>query len=245
MLKKWLSRRRSNPAADTLSDDRYAALQELARRHSFVEVSFHRTGRSYQSMVLALRAELGEIVLDELFPGDGTDTLRRGDLADVVQRGERHSVSFVTRLLGREQLQGNPAYRMELPASVGGHDNRDAYRVYVDNEAGLALELAFEDEEPMLCRIVNLSIEGLKIDIDGDFSEALQRQRRFQGCRLQLPDSTDIDCEIVVRNVACLQKPVHTLAGAELKIPSAPHRVRLNRYLAAVQRRQRRREVRI
>lgn len=251
MLRKWLDRRRGASTIDDMTDDRHSALEYLARSHSFVEVNFHRTGRRYQSMILALRAELGEIVLDELFPDEGTLELQRGDLADVIQRGngpdgEGQPLSFVTRLLGREELHGAPAYRMELPASIDGSGPRRAYRVYVENEADLALEMAFDEASPLLCRIVNLSIEGLKIDIDGDHSKELRNQRLFRDCRLQLPDGSDINCELDVRNVACVQKPApHTLIGAMLKIPSAPQRVRLNRYLASIQRKQRRREIRL
>lgn len=251
MLRKWLNRRRGAAAVEDATDDRYSALEYLARSHSFVEVNFHRTGRSYQSMILALRAELGEIVLDELFPDEGTLELQRGDLAEVVQRGngpdgeEQPPLRFMTRLLGREELHGAPAYRMELPANIDGSGPRRAYRVYVENETDLALEMAFENASPLLCRIVNLSIEGLKIDIEGDHSKELRHQRLLRGCRLQLPDGSDIECDLDVRNVACLQKPApHTLVGAALKIPSAPQRVRLNRYLASIQRKQRRREMR-
>lgn len=221
-------------------------LQALVRRRGLVVVHFHRTRYSYQSMLLALRAELGEMVLDELFPSDGVDELQRGDLASVVCHDSGLPLSFVTRLLGREDLDGYPAYRMELPGSIDGDNPRQAYRVYVENEQDLSLSLMFDDTaETVRCRIVNLSVDGLKIDLDGDRSTALRHQGQFDGCQLHLPGGDQVGCAITVRNTACVRTPtLRTLAGASLKIPSAPGRVKLNRYLAAVQRQQRRREMR-
>lgn len=248
MLRKWLQRRQgSTPAQEVVSEDqRYEVLEELARRHSFVDVSFVRTGRSYQSLILGLRPELGELMLDDLFPPEGLRELQRGDLVEVTHRDSDQPLHFVTRLLGREQLDGAPAYRMELPTMVGASGARRSYRVYVENEEGLALELPSPQGPPLLCRLVNLSVEGLKLDVDGDHAEELQRQHLFKDCLLQLPDGEDVECDVDIRNVTSLYKPTpHTLAGAVLKIQSPPQRVRLNRYLAAVQRRQRRREMRM
>lgn len=246
MLKNWLNRRRDKKArTDNEADTRYEQLERLAQRHSFVDVSFSRIGRSYQSMIVGLRPELGELILDEMFPPEGVSELARGDLAEVTHRDSQFPLHFVTRLLGREQIDGNPAYRVELPASVGASGSRRAYRVYVETEEGLALDITCAEGEPLYCRVVNLSVEGLKIDIDGDHSKTLQRQHLFTDCLLQLPSGDNIECDIDIRNFSCLQKPaLHTLAGGVLKIEQPHYRVRLNRYLATVQRRQLRREMR-
>jgi c-di-GMP-binding flagellar brake protein YcgR len=246
LLKRWLP---GTDAAEEERSDRFELLAQLQRRHSFIEVKFPRIERAFQSMILELRAESGVIVIDEFYPPEGREKLLEGDIAEIGGRDRSLTVNFFSRLLLREMIDGAPVYHMELPDDVGASYRRHAFRVYVENESGLEIDLRDAEGNPLDARIVNLSADGIKISFHGDHVKLIGKQAEFEDCIIRLPDDgeivTEIDCALNFSNVYLMRSPaLHTLAGASMKIASAPQRTRLDQYLAAVQRRQRRRESR-
>ncbi len=230
----------------TNGDLRFEHLDWLQRRHAFIDVRAARIDQQFQSLLLQIDSVLGELIFDDFYPVEGSEQLRNGDLLEVTSRNGDRPLHFVSRLLGRELRGDGPVYRLELPASISTTGTRQAYRVYVDGEPGLSMEINLESGQPLACRPVNLSVEGVKLDIDGDVTRLLEQHSHYGDCTIQLPDGTLIECQLDLRNFRLMHAPVpHTLAGGTLQIAHAPHRVKLGQYLAAVQRRQRRRELRL
>jgi len=234
------------PTAEPGHRDRYQQLELLQQHHSFIEVKFPRVQQSFQSLILELHPEDGYLLLDELYPPAGRQALIEGDSAEISGRDRGVNVAFFSRLLLREIIDDMPAYRMELPEEIGISRRRSAYRIYVEREAGLHVDIRPDEQTTLDAGIVNLSSDGVKLDIEGDISQQLERQPRWEGCLIRLPGDIDIDCDIEVRNGYVMRSPrLHTLVGAKLHIAQAPQRAKLDQYLAAVQRRQRRRELRL
>ncbi len=251
-LKSLLNRWLPSPADQkTAGDDRYRQLELLQRRHNFLDVHFPRIEHRFQSLILELHPDEGYLLIDELFPADGRQLLLEGDVAEISARGSSGVVSFFSRLLlkengRRETSDGAPTYRMELPEEIGGSYRRHAFRVYVERESDLLIDLRDSDGNPLPAHIVNLSADGIKISVDGDAVKLLEQHHRFDNALIRLPDDIDIDCAIDFRNVYLMRTPSqHTIAGGKLDIPQATQRNKLGQYLAAVQRKQRRRESRI
>lgn len=243
LLNRWLHTPADPKAA---GDDRYRQLELLQRRHNFLDVHVPRIERRFQSLILELHPDEGYLLIDELFPADGRQLLLEGDVVEISARGSSGSVSFFSRLLLRESSEGVLAYRMELPEEIGGSYRRHAFRVYVERENDLLIDLRDSDGNPLPARIVNLSADGIKINIDGDAVKLLERHHRFDDAVIRLPDGLDIDCAIDFRNVYLMRTPrQHTIAGGKLDITVAAQRNKLGHYLAAVQRKQRRRESRM
>jgi len=241
LVRLGLKRRRANEASDN-----YSQLELLQRRHSFIEVKFGRTESSFQSMILDLHPDDSYLLIDELFPSQGREDLLEGDIAEISAQIPGIKVSFFSKLLARENIDGVPAYRMELPEEIGSSLRRRAFRVYVERENGLALDMRDADGQPLDAHIVNLSSDGIKLSLSGDVGKQLEKIRTFEKCVMRLPNQVDIDCEIEIRNVYVMRTPtLHTLAGASMKVPMPSHRTKLSQYLAAVQRKQRRREARL
>ncbi len=242
LFKRWLPG--MEDAAEKRSD-RFQALEQLQHRHSFIEIKFPRIDRSFQSMILDLRPADGVILVDELYPPEGREKLLEGDVAEVIGRDRGAVVSFFSRFLLRELIDGTPAYHMELPDDIGASYRRHAFRIYVENEAGLEIDLRDAEDNPLEARIINLSADGIKLSMHGDQVKLLERAE-FENCIIRLPDDVDIECRLKFSNVYLMRSPIlHTLAGASIKVATAPQRTRLDQYLAAIQRRQRRRESRM
>ncbi len=242
LLNRWLSK---SPDADDKAPDRFALLQQMQQRHSFIEVKFPRIERSFQSMILELRPSDGLFLADELYPPEGREKLLEGDIAEISCRERGLTVNFFSRLLLREVSDGTPMYHMELPDDIGASYRRHAFRVYVEREEDLGIDMRDAEGNPCNAHVVNLSADGIKVSFSGDHTKQIERESHFRNVVIRLPDGDDIDGEIQFHNSYLMRSPgLHTLAGGSLKIGTAPQRTRLDQYLASVQRRQRRRESR-
>ncbi len=242
-LFKRLRGAQSNARRDA---DNYSQLEILQKRHSFIEVKFPRIEQTFQSMILELHADDGFLVVDEFYPAEGRQQLLEGDEAEINAAVPGIKLSFFSKLLVREITEGLPVYRMELPEEIGATVRRRAFRVYVEREPHLGIDLGKVGDTHIETRIVNLSADGIKLSFSNNVSKLLEKNRQLENCLIRLPNGIDIDASIELRNIYTIRTPsVHTLAGGVLNVAIPSQRTKLNQYLAAVQRKQRRRESRL
>lgn len=250
LLKSLFARLRGAQARTKKEADNYSQLEILQKRHSFIEVKFPRLEQSFQSMILELHPDDGFLVIDELYPAEGRQKLLEGDEAEITAQVPGIKLAFFSKLLIREIAEGLPVYRMELPEEIGSTVRRRAFRVYVEREANLVIDLDTlnsnnNGDTSIEGHIVNLSSDGIKLSLRGNVAKQLEKNRVLENCLIRLPNGIDIDATIELRNIYTIRTPtLHTLAGGVLNVAIPSQRTKLNQYLAAVQRKQRRRESR-
>lgn len=226
-----------------MPEDQYERLDYLRHHHEWIDVTVCKSGRSYQSLILAIDPDHKEMVIDELYPNRNGEHLESGDRLEVNCRSKHAPVNFFTRLLARETRDGETAYRLELPEEIGIRHSRETYRVYVENEPGLDIDIRIEDQTVPAVRIINLSTDGIKLSFPQDAAPLLDQTHQLTDCLIRLPTDMYVDCEIELRNVYPIRSPFpHILAGGKMTVPHPQQRVKLQQYLASVQRKQRRRE---
>lgn len=246
LLKALMTRLRRKPSKAHKEEDNYSQLEILQRRHSFIEVKFPRLEQAFQSMILELHADDGFLVIDELYPAAGREKLMEGDEAEILAQVPGIKVAFFSKLLAREVIEGLPVYRMELPENIGSTVRRRAFRVYVEREPNLTVDLGKVGDTALSAQIVNLSPDGIKLSFRNNVTKALEKNRLLENCLIRLPTGIDIDAVIELRNIYSIRTPTqHTLAGGVLTVAIPSQRTKLSQYLASVQRKQRRREMRL
>lgn len=245
LLKTLINRFFSTPSTtDTeLAGDHFEQLEYVRTHHEWVYVTVSKTENRYQSLILEIDPENKELLIDELYPAENLQSLRPGDTLQVSSQSSQVNLSFYTRLLAKEIRQGEQVYRLEMPEEIGRNQSRGAFRVYVENEVGLEIDINFNGEPLMAVEIINLSSDGIKLSFASELSELLGKQRHFENCHIYLPDGTLVECDIKLRNLYTIHSPhSHSLGGGKLHIRDPQQRVKLQQFLAAVQRRQRRME---
>lgn len=233
--------------ADSLPDH-YDRLQYLQSHHEWIDVTVCKTGARFQSLILALDPEQKELLIDELYPVEADRQLQSGDRLEIVSRSQRAPINFFTRILTGETRQGEAAWRLELPEDIGIQQSRGAFRVYVEQEVGLDIDIPAEDAlNPAAStlipavRVINLSTDGIKLSLPMEAAAQLEACSRYEGVVISLPNGCYIDAKIELRNRYNIRTPhPHILAGGKLLVANAQQRVKLQQYLAAVQRKQRR-----
>lgn len=238
----WLSGDGGSSKTAPLSDH-YDRLHYIQTHHEWLDVTVCKTGQHYQSLILALDAEQKELLIDELYPVEEDRSLESGDRLEINCTARRAPISFFTRILASEMREGAIAWRLELPEDIGIQHSRGAFRVYVENEVGLDIDIAVEDIRIPAVRVINLSTDGIKLWLPMEAEESLQKTTKFDGVVIRLPNGVYIDADVELRNRYPIRTPhAHIVAGGKLAINNAQQRVKLQQFLAAVQRKQRRKQ---
>lgn len=228
---------------DRVPEDHFERLTWLLNHHEWIDVNVCRTEQSYQSLILAIDPDQKEILIDDLFPKQGRPALEAGDRLEISCRAKRSPINFFTRLLAQETRDGEIAWRLELPEEIGLTQSRGSYRVYVESEVGLEIDIPVDGQTLPAVRVINLSTDGIKLSFPQEVEQQLRASPHFAGCLIRLPTDYYIDCEIELRNLYPLRTPFHhILAGGKMVVANPQQRVKLQQYLASVQRKQRRRE---
>jgi c-di-GMP-binding flagellar brake protein YcgR len=242
-LKSLLAKLSPTASNSAVAADPYTNMEKLRDQHEWIEVKLIRTDRRYQSLILQIDIENNELLIDELFPPENLQAIEAGERVEISSQSRSKPVSFFTRILARNFSDGKGSWLLELPSEVGQNLNRSSFRVYVENEQGLDIEMVAEDGPLSLVHIINISAEGIKLSFAKESLPQLKKQQVYRGCLIRLPNGVDLDCDIELRSIYSIHTPrPHILGGGKLTINNPQQLVKLQQYLASIQRRQRRGE---
>lgn len=233
---------RGKKTAEAVTDD-FIELDKLRINHEWINVNVIKNDHSYQSLILNIDLDNNELLIDELYPPNDLSKIEAGDTLSIRSQSSRTQVSFFSRILAREFNNGTGSWRLELPENIGRNHGRNAFRIYVENEQDIAIEIYCNQDPLHGVHIINLSSEGIKLSFDNEYESLLKHQSLFTDCIIRLPNDIDIDCNIELRNSYNIRKPVpHIISGGKLIINNPQHRTKLQQYIASIQRKQLRRD---
>jgi c-di-GMP-binding flagellar brake protein YcgR len=191
-------------------------LQLVERRQVLLNVQWPGERELYATALLGIYPEHGFIVLDELNPRTGHDTLlARGELT-AVGRLEGVSVKLTARLLEARSKDGVAFYKCTFPAQIYYVQRRESHRVSL---VGLPAPFRAQlyragGERPVTGTVGDLSAEGVGLLLDGDVP--LRPGETLSGCRIRLPQGGDVSCDLEIRFAAYLPARQQTRVGARL-----------------------------
>ena len=243
-IKSMLNKILSNSDQDTRGNkDHYLQLKRLRIDHDWITAKIAKNGEIYQSLILQVDIENSELVIEELYPPKNLEYIKPGDTVEIYSQNDNKPVNFYGRILAREENGDEASWRLELPDEVGHNQNRNVFRVTVPNEQDLEIDLYCGNELLTGVDIINISAEGIKLSFAEELKDQLDNNQQFPASIIRLPGAIDIDCDIQLCNLSSIHSPQpRLLGGGILTIAKPQQRVKLQQYLALVQRQQRRQE---
>jgi len=213
-------------------------LHELCEKHTFVDVRFvGREDVAYQSLIIDIDAKSQSLRIDELYPLDRGTNVLVGEEIEITSRGKGLPVTFTSSIIALEMHQGNPAYRVALPAAVSANQRRGFFRIDVSREMDLRLHIPLEGGALALCTILNISSAGIGFKFDKNISEQIRSNRMIRGAKLTLPDNAVLYCDLEVRSYDYKRAPSrHTLVGAKIDNLSPGEKKQFDKCLLKLQR---------
>ncbi|WP_164880912.1 flagellar brake protein [Aestuariirhabdus litorea] len=234
----WLFKRNQDSEAKQQREEGRALLKRLSQNHTFIEVSLEGSDRHFRSLVLAVEED--SILIDELFPGNDELRLSKGRRFDIDCREGGYNISFSASLIGEEQNDGFPVYRLTVPDYVEHHQRRAAYRVKVPAASRMPVMLGGYGGVSLSGVIVDISSSGVRIHVGGSRLEGLGPGTLIPDVRFTLEESR-IRCQLRICNSSYARRPyLHTILGCELVGVDSALQTKLDRYIATLQREQRR-----
>ncbi|MCL6414394.1 flagellar brake protein [Aestuariirhabdus sp. Z084] len=234
----WLFKRDQLNEAHQQREEGRALLKRLSQNHTFIEVTPEASDTGYRSLILAVEED--SILLDELFPGADNLKLSPGRRFDIDCREGGYNISFSAVLLSEEQNDDMPVYRLTVPDYVEHHQRRAAFRVKVPAASRMTVMLSGFGGAAVSGVIVDISSNGVRVNVGGLHPEELDAGTLVSDARFTLQDER-IKCQLQICNSNFIRRPyAHTQLGCELRNVDTATQARLDRYIAGLQREQRR-----
>jgi len=213
-------------------------LNELCEKHTFVDVRFvGREDVAYQSLIIDVDAKNQSLRIDELYPLDRGIKILVGEEIEITSRGKGLPVTFTSSIIAREIHEGNPAYRVALPAAISANQRRSFFRIGVSRDMNVRLHIPLEGGSLGLCTILNISSAGIGFKFDKNIGEQIRSNRMISGAKLTLPDDFVMYCDLEVRSYDYKRAPDrHTLVGAKIDNLSPGEKKQFDKCLLKLQR---------
>lgn len=151
----------------------------------------------YNTALLKLDADTGDIFLDELSPQEGHDRLQAGSALHLTGVLNGVPTDFSTRILGVGEQRGIAFYRAALPVSMNYQQRRATFRAYVGRGLKLTVRLVTQEAGVVSGRLLDLSLGGFGAVLPED--SAVYPLDVVTVEVLELPEQDPISCTAEVR----------------------------------------------
>lgn len=217
-----------------------AVLREILARRALITLHFHEGREFIVTTLLAVDADLEEIVVDWGADLEADRHLLQADRLAAVTFVDHIRIQFATGRARESVHAGAPAFRIRRPDEVLRLQRRNYYRVKVP--AGRPVTCAVPDPARPGAfhdlRVLDLSVGGIALIAKVEESDR-QPGDVLEGCRIGLPDHGDFEVALAVRSVERLapvgRRELRRLGCEFLGLP-ARLAGRVQRYILQVER---------
>lgn len=208
---------------DAGTDDRFLVrnprqirqlLQALIDQRSLINAHIDGRDQSFPTAILELDEDEDELLLDGSPSESSNRAAEQADHLLCFGQLERVMVRFRLDGLQRVHNDGHIGFRTAFPSELVHLQRRELYRLEtpITDSPQLTLPANEDRGEPLSLRVVDISGGGLAVTVATDCN-VFGLQKRYDGCRLDLPDSAPIAVSLVTCNMRAQKLP----NGAEMK----------------------------
>jgi c-di-GMP-binding flagellar brake protein YcgR len=174
-----------------------ALLKKVKDSRTLIQVTLPGHGTEYNSALLDIHPEQGYLLLDELTPTEGHQSVTVQSKLTVSIRLRGVDLRFTGTVQEIGGQAGIAFYLVDFPQSLYYRQRRSYYRVKLGMGLLIPFNIARVDGKPYEGRLDDISLGGIG-------AELKQLTPFHQGdllptCAIQLPSGEKIECEIEVR----------------------------------------------
>ncbi len=209
-------------------------LQALCTSRSLLQVSVGGAA-TFRSAILALDADTGELILDELLPAAGHTRLVETGRATAIGSHNGGKIRFELVVNSVDQENGVYFYRIAHPRQIDYAQRRALHRVKVSIASGASLSVPQVDGGLLKGTIHDLSLGGVGALFPPD--APLQPGSTWPGAVLCLNEDDTVECTLHVASARRTAAHGHRLrvGAAFVDLPRA-QRARVRQWVAALER---------
>jgi c-di-GMP-binding flagellar brake protein YcgR len=222
--------------------DNLIQLHRLKRQHQLLAVHIGGVDRQFQTLLLDIDPLGNHIVLDQLFPRITNPQRLVGRKLAVHSPHVNPPSRFEAEVVGiRDSASGHDLV-LKMPETVECTQRRSSYRVPIDKGAQFNLALQTGAKGKVPAKPINLSIDGIRFEIAGNFSDL---NNALAALFMQLGDEPLMACQLKICNLETVgETPAQrTIMGARFMQLSPSQRKILERFVLRTQQETRQREL--
>ncbi|HWV16002.1 MAG TPA: PilZ domain-containing protein [Cellvibrio sp.] len=194
---------RSFPALHSVNNpppslpDQYLPLWRLQAKRQIIEVKVGDSGRSFQTMVMAIDIQRGILWLDDLFPTH--HTLEVGDSITLIHHHKGEMLSFTSPLVAWGRDYGASGLAIILPEQVRYLPRRQFSRCDLSKKAPIVVKIRPIGHDASYGTLQDLSVGGLRLSVAGNLLAQLAHGALLPVCELTLSEELHICCSARIR----------------------------------------------
>lgn len=197
-------------------------LRRIKDQHVLLTVTVPNVPGTFNSTILELDREGGHLVLAELHPKLGHERFLTGGRLKARARVRGVEIRFDAVLDEVGTASDETVYRVRWPDTVQYLQKRASFRIKISMTGTLTVALEGDGGERFEGRAVDLSEQGVRVEMDSYLS--LQPGRQMP-CLLNLPNGTHLACRLEIRHVHTQETTGNIQFGARLvDLPPAQRR---------------------
>jgi c-di-GMP-binding flagellar brake protein YcgR len=231
------SARRDAASAHRVVDGQHRLylLRQLVDNHALVTVRLDGNADAYNSAVLAVDREAGQVDLDELTPARGHQQVQLGTVLDVRARVGGVPLRFRGAVATVGHTDGIAFYRLPFPEEVDYRQQRAHFRAHVGRSQIIGVNLESATGTSIPGELHDVSTGGMAVRLSSGDRVILEGDGRFMTCYLEFPDGERMECRFEARHLKHLRSSGQVLGGQFVDL--TPHdRTLLRRLVSEVQR---------
>ena len=179
-----------------------AVLTRLGARPTTITAYFNRKQDFILTAILGLQEERNLLILDEGPSDELNAKLILAGRAACVAVHDHVRVRFECTDFERAHYDGRPVFVCPIPTAVYYVERRECFRVAT---SVLHPPLCYlpqpEGDSPLVLPVVDISAGGVGLhDVEGKLALGPEAPDLFRGCRLHLPDYTDLTVDLRIKN---------------------------------------------
>ncbi|HEY6895396.1 MAG TPA: flagellar regulator YcgR PilZN domain-containing protein, partial [Rhodanobacteraceae bacterium] len=164
----------------------------------------------YATVLLEIDAAARALIVDELLPKHGHRRMRRGAKLKLASRLDGVDVRFRSAVCAVDADSQVAAYMLDLPEALDYREQRSSRRTRTFE---VTAELRDEQGEPIPARVLDLSIEGIRLCVPAPhpFGEAARC-----ACTVWLPGGAIEAALAILRVRRALERPLRGAAATDV-----------------------------
>jgi len=190
----------------------YGALRRIVLLKNAVTVKIQGSDEHFTTAITHASMKNSSFYFDRIIPSAGNDLIRSGKPFIIISDAQGIKIEF--KVNGRMAYQKDrEQYRAEFPTQVLYLQRRTAYRVDVPPAHRILLRLEFEEGEPLVGRLMDLSSSGFKAIFNQEAHKRIEQNQRIDVAQIKFNEQNNMDCSLDAKYIYYNEEKKQTYIG--------------------------------
>ncbi|MFC3851817.1 HD domain-containing phosphohydrolase [Salinispirillum marinum] len=191
--------------------------RHVQEKLSPVTITFPGMAKKLTTYVVNVDNDSRQLLFDEVLPLTDSPLMQDGRPfnLETYYDGCRIRARNI-KAIPRKDSEGSYSYLVVAPDEVHYYQRRAAFRAQVRRTLNIWAHLLDDGGKVVRAKLRDLSAEGCKLEIDGNYQHVLERYKEAQPIKFTFPNGTNMTPKVIMRHVVYDEARKMTQCGCQL-----------------------------